>query len=125
VKNRFKQGLLVSSIVISSLSNAFAGTVVCGGTVDSLSYHASNKLRIRLSSMNQLVLFCDTDAEWVVPGASHVTSPGACNAMYSTFLSAKLSGASITNMYFDGDDVPTACNAWGSWKTANIRHYVY
>lgn len=117
--------IIAGVLLGTGISNSYAATVVCGGTVDMLSYHANNQLMVKLSSMNNPVFFCDTEAVWTVPGAGYSTSPGACKALYSTFLSARVTGTPISNMYFDGDEVPTACNAWGSWKRANIRHYIY
>jgi hypothetical protein len=41
------------------------------------------------------------------------------------FIAARESGREVTNVYFDGADVPAACDAWGQWKRANIRHFYY
>ena len=102
-----------------------AKSIVCAGTVTKLSYHSPNKFMIQLSSMNRPVFFCDASQEWTLAGGGRTTSPEACNTLYSTFLAAKLSNTIITNMYFDGDDVPDSCDAWDSWVNANIRHYLF
>lgn len=104
-------------------SQAHAGTVKCSGTVEDVSFHASDKLMIRLSSMNAPVFFCSPAAEWVVSGTHYRTSVETCKALYSTFLTARVSGLEIRNLYFDGDDVPTTCDSWGPWKSASIRHF--
>jgi hypothetical protein len=104
---------------------ASAATVVCAGTVITVSYHASGVLMIRLSSMNVPVFFCTPDSTWTTAGPGLTTEPEACKAMYATFLAARLSGTPLANVYFDGDAVPAACNAWSAWTNANIRHYLF
>ncbi|WP_372627601.1 hypothetical protein [Arsukibacterium sp.] len=101
-----------------------ANGLVCAGEVETLSYHADSQLMIKLSSMNTPVFFCSPDNQWVVNGTAYKTSPQACQAMYSTFLAAKMAGKPVANMYFDGDQVPASCNGWSSWAKANIRHYL-
>lgn len=103
---------------------AMAGTIICGGKVDQLAYHAPNRLMIKLDSMNTPVFFCNTEEEWSVPGTTTTTGPGACKTLYSTFLAAQLSGKVISNMYFDGDAAPGSCNTWGNFQNANIRYYI-
>src|SRR5688572_21988540 len=110
--------------------SAFGGEIVCAGTVTVLSYHANpasegGALYMRLSSMNTIVAVCSPDVVWTVPGTSYVTPPDTCKALYATLLSARLSGLPVNNMYFDGDSVPAACNAWSNWSRANIRHYAF
>ena len=102
-----------------------AATIVCSGTVEDVSYHASDKMMIRLSSMNTPVFVCSPAAEWVVTGTNYRTSAETCRALFSTFLTARISGIPIRNLYFDGGDVPATCDTWGSWKSANIRHFKF
>lgn len=104
--------------------NVVARELICSGEVDTLSYHTDSQLMIKLSSMNTPVFFCSPDNQWVVNGTAYKTSPQACQTMYSTFLAAKMAGKPVTNMYFDGDQVPGSCNGWSSWAKANIRHYL-
>jgi hypothetical protein len=117
------KALLCASLITGYPTIANANTVVCQGKVDRLSYHANNKLMIKLDSMNQPVFFCSPDTEWSVSGTSYVTGPETCKTMYSTFLAAQMSGKTISSMYFDGDDVSASCSEWGTWKAANIRHF--
>jgi len=114
--------IIVGALSVHSVLAA-AGTVVCSGKVESLAYHANNRLMVKLDSMNVPVFFCSPDSEWIVTGTDHKTGPETCKAMYSTFLAAKMSGLAINNMYFDGDQVPSTCNSWGNWQQANIRYY--
>jgi hypothetical protein len=93
-----------------------------------VSYHAQptgvgSQLYVRLSSMNTIVAICSPDVSWSVPSTVYVTPPEACKALYATLLAARLSGLTVNSMYFDGDAVPAACNAWGMWLRANVRHY--
>jgi hypothetical protein len=118
-------GVLAALVSVSAPVSALAGTLVCGGTVVTLSYHANGQFMIRLSDMNVPVFFCTPDSTWSLPAAAGVsTPPEACKAMYATFLAARLSGTPVNNMYFDGD-VPASCNAWPAWTSANIRHYLF
>ena len=129
-ENCYIQGASMNKVLILIVSIFYslvvqAKTVVCSGTVEQLSYHTPDKFMIQLSSMNEAVFFCNSSENWDVTGAGYITSPKACNILYSTFLAAKLSGKSITSMYFDGDGVPDSCNGWGPWSSANIRHFVF
>jgi len=107
---------------------AEAGTIVCGGTIDILQFDATSSgsgyFSIKLSSMNVPVYFCDPDGTFSAPGG-YTISATACRALYATFLSAKVSGLPVTNMYFDGSQVPASCDAWATWQSANIRHYLF
>lgn len=114
----------IFSLLVVGLSLPLsATTIVCSGKVDTLAYHSPNKLMIKLSGMNRPVFFCSPDAEWRVAGTSYVTGPETCKILYSTFLAIKMSEKTVANMYFDGDQVPSDCQSWGSWQQANIRYY--
>lgn len=81
---------------------------------------------LKLSGMNVPVFICSTDADWVVSGSlAGSTSPNACKTLYATFLTAKITGAVIHSMYFDGDQVPASCNAFANWTSVNVRYYNY
>jgi len=114
-----------SSLCLGALlsANSMAGTVVCSGHVQTLSYHANNKLMIKLDTMNEAVFFCSPESEWSVSGTVYVTGAETCKVLYSTFLAAKMSGRPVNGMYFDGDQVPASCDAWTRWSAANIRYF--
>ena len=114
--------LIINFVCLCSMS-AHGGTVVCDGKVVTLAYHASNTLRIKLDSMNDSVFFCNPDSEWSVAGTTYVTGPNTCKTMYSTFLAAKMADKPLSNVYFDGVQVPASCDGWGNWSNANIRYY--
>ena len=115
--------LLLVSTALFFHAHANAGTIVCSGTVEDISYHANDKLMIRLSSMNVPIFICNPSAEWVVAGTSYRTSAETCKTLFSTFLAARISGQEIRSLYLDGADVPASCGAWEPWKSANIRHF--
>lgn len=117
--------LVVGCLLMVAINPSYAATLVCSGKVEALSFHANNRLMIKLSGMNVPVFFCSPESEWIVAGTAFKTGPETCKALYSTFLAAKVAGETIKNMYFDGDQVPAACNAWASWQSANIRHFIY
>ncbi|MEN3157330.1 hypothetical protein ABC502_02985 [Alkalimonas sp. NCh-2] len=114
---------LVAGLLLMTSCSVTAGTIVCEGEVEVLGYHATDKMMIKLSSMNVPVHFCSPDREWSVSGTSYKTGPKTCQTLYSTFLAAKISGKTIYNVWFDGDEVPTSCDAWDSWANTNIRHF--
>lgn len=110
------------SLALSSIANS--ATVVCNGTVDQLAYHQPGQLMLRLSSMNVPIFICSTEADWNVPGSlSGTTTTSACKTIYATLLSARLTHNQISSMYFDGDDVPAACNAFSVWTKVNVRYF--
>jgi hypothetical protein len=112
----------VSLLAVSAATQA--GTVVCSGTVEAISYHANDLFMVRLSSMNLPVYFCNPEVAFT-PAPGYTTGPQTCKALYAMFLSARLTGTPVNNVYFDGPNVPATCDTWGSWVSANIRHFVY
>lgn len=116
-----------SFILLLALSSlpVFAGTIQCSGTVDKIGIHSSNKILLKLSSMNKAVFICSPSSEWRVSGTSYTTSPDMCNSLLSMLMHAKSTKADMGHVWFDGDDVPANCSEWGSWKTANIRYFMY
>jgi len=120
-----KSNKIISTVLMSLSINSYAGTVICSGTVDMLAYHAPDSMMVRLSSMNAPVTFCKPGQDFSVPGSNYVIDADTCKSIYSSFLSAKMSGKPIQTMYFDGDDVPASCDQWGSWKYAVIRYFTF
>lgn len=118
-----RRKLIFGVVILMNLVSAHAATLVCGGTIVTLAYHSPNRIMLRLSSMDNAVFFCNTDTEWSVAGTTYTTAPRACGALYSSFLSAKMSGLTVNSMYFDGNEVPATCDSWGKWKSANIRYF--
>jgi hypothetical protein len=115
-----------AAVVASAMVNsAQAGTVVCGGTITYLAFHAPNTFMIQMSSMNTPVFFCNPEATFSVTGTTYTTGPNTCKTLYASFLAVKASGGSIAGIYFDGDDTPATCDAWGAWKSANIRYFAF
>lgn len=117
--------LCITLLISLTITMTYAGTVVCSGTVKSISYHSPDRVYVRLSSMNTIVNICRTNSTHSVSGTSYTTAPETCQYFVSVLLAAKLSGKQITNMYFDGDQVPSSCNSWESWRQANVRHFQF
>jgi len=122
MKNNKSILVLISAIIFSL--NANGSEITCSGKVAALGYHANNQFMIQLDSMNAPVFFCNPDSQFTVSGTSYITGPETCKTMYSTFLAAQMSGKVITSLYFDGDQVPSSCNGWAAWSSANIRHFL-
>ena len=114
---------LLFSFFFSSLS--FGGTIQCGGTVEKLGLHASDKILLKLSSMNHPVFICNPNEEWNVSGTAQTTGAQTCKLMLSMLMHAKATNTYIGSVYFDGDEVPESCDSWGSWKNANVRYFLY
>ena len=123
-----KQGTSTRKIFAALAAGAIAtsvqgGTVVCSGTITQLAYHSPNGFMLQLSSMDAPVFFCNSETTFSVPGTTYTTGPNACKALYASFLAVKTTGGTINGLYFDGAETPATCNAWGNWKSANIRYF--
>lgn len=114
---------ILCSLLFST--NLFAGTVICSGTVDSVAYHANDKLMVKLSSMNYPVFFCNPSAQWTVAGSSYVMSAETCKTIFSMFLTAKASKQTISSVYFDGDSAPASCSTFAPWSSVFVRFVQY
>ena len=114
--------IILLFLVFSSYS--YAATIQCAGTVDKIGLHASDKLMLKLSSMNTAIFICSPSSEWSVPGTGYKTSTETCKSMLSMLMHAKATKADMGNVWFDGDDVPANCNAWQNWKNANVRYFL-
>lgn len=116
--------LATAIICLAMAANAQAASLYCNGAIAELSYHQGAGVMLRMSNMNYAVFICSTDSEWIVPGtAAGNTSVSACKTMYGTLLAAKLSGVQLTQMLFDGDIVPAACNLFAPWSRVNVRYF--
>ena len=120
----FIRNFLPAMLFLAFIADATAGAVSCAGTVEKLAFHTAGRLMIKLNSMNTPAFICSTDSDWIVAGTGYTTTPAACKALYATFLTAKATGGSIS-LIFDGDQVPTACNTWPVWGSANVRYFDY
>jgi len=126
IKNFMNKSLI--RMVLAALMSVMAtaansGTLMCSGTVAEVAYHSPGKLMVRLNSMNTGVIFCSTDSDWSVTGTEYgSTSPSACKALYSTFLTAKALGTTTVQIRFDGDSVPATCTSFAPWASVSIRY---
>jgi hypothetical protein len=103
----------------------YGSTLQCSGTVDKLGLHASDKIMLKLSTMNRAVFICSPSYDWEVAGTNYKTSSETCKSMLSMLMHAKATNAQMGNVWFDGDNVPESCDEWSSWKTANVRYFIY
>lgn len=79
---------------------------------------------LRLSSMNTGVIFCSTDSDWAVTGTDYGnTSPSACKALYSAFLTVRSLGTATVQIRFDGDSIPETCTSFAPWAAVSIRYF--
>jgi hypothetical protein len=113
--------LLASFVTVQ----ANAGTITCSGRILQVSYHSPDAFMIQLESMNLPVIFCRSNASYSVSGTTYTTSPESCRTLVGMFTAGKIAERSIGVMYFDGDAVPSACNAWPAWQSVNIRHFAW
>ena len=107
------------------VGSAHAGEIRCSGRVTQVNLHTNDAFMIQLDSMNYPVYFCNAkaNATWTVPGTPHTTSAETCRALIAIVLTAKAQDKALRSMYFDGDQVPTSCNTWAPWSSANIRYF--
>ena len=118
--------IVALAAAVTLYGNCHAGSLSCSGTVEKLVYHQPGNLMIQLSSMNAPVFICNTDSEWVVPGSlSGNTTVSACKTIYATFLAAKTTRTPLSNLLFDGDQVPASCTGFTNWLRANVRYYEF
>ena len=115
----------IAFAALFACSNAFAGSLVCSGTVESVGYHDRDKLMVKLSSMNTSVFFCNPNAEWQAPGTGRVMNPETCKSLFATFLSARATKEPISVVHFDGDNVPSTCSGFENFKDVFIRFVNY
>ena len=113
---------IVVALITTSLQ---AGTLVCSGTVEKIGLHAPDKIMLKLSSMNTAIFICNPNTNWTISGTSYTTSAKTCSSMLAMFMHAKATNASVGSVYFDGAAVPTSCDSWANWSSANIRFFLY
>jgi len=122
--------LSVALLAASATTPAFAGTVVCAGTVTELTYTMEGGsfdpiVLLRLSSMNTPVKVCSLSQNWTI--GVFTTTPTACKALYGAMLAARLSGNAVNDVYFDfSGSSPSTCTGWSYTPTqqqASVRNY--
>jgi hypothetical protein len=122
--SNFARLVLLAVALATLTSSAHSAALYCNGsTVAQLSYHGKGTLYVRLANMNTAVGICSFDADWAPAGSlTGTTSPSSCKAIYAALLAAKHSGQPISQMLFDGEQVPANCSSWGPWAQANLRY---
>lgn len=121
---RVTRGFIVALAALSA-SVAQAATLTCAGKVSQVILHANDSFMLQLDSMNAPVFFCKPNAAWSVAGTGYTTSAETCRALIAVFLAAKAQDKAFSLVYFDGEEVPAACNSWAQWRSANIRYFLW
>jgi hypothetical protein len=118
-------GIAISLAAAAHAIQCQAATVVCSGTVEQIAYYNPGLIMVRLSSMNNPVFICSTDAPFTEPNAGYATTVQACKVLYAGLLTAKTTNSPIQAMYFDAATVPSTCATWPAWAYAQVRYYVH
>ena len=112
---RFIAAALFSAPVIVT-----AGTITCGGTIDMVVVHQPGFVGVKLTSMNDYAFVCRIDADYTPAGAATIT-PTVCKALYAGLVTAKVNKLNVTNLWFDGDAVPSSCTTWAGGAVSSIK----
>lgn len=121
MKKKIMNGSLALVALLSGVAQA--GSLTCSGRVTQVNMHANDTFMLKLDSMDYPVYFCRTNGTFSVSGTQFTTSAETCRTLIALFLTAKVTEKRLSVIYFDGDEVPTACNAFGPWKNVNIRYF--
>lgn len=116
---------VVLAVSMFSTSLTQAATLTCAGKIKQVNYHSPDSFMLQLDSMDAPVFFCKPNATWTVTGTTYSTTAESCRTLIGIFLTAKAQDKALAVIYFDGDEVPTSCSAWGSWKSANVRYFAW
>jgi hypothetical protein len=69
--NNKAAGIISKFLIIFLFSTmCLGGTITCSGTVDKLGLHASDKIMLKLSTMNRAVFICSPSYDWEVGAQS-------------------------------------------------------
>jgi hypothetical protein len=94
--------------------------ITCTGTVTTIGIHGTNRVILRLSSMNTLVQICDLGQ---TVGTTYPNTADQCKADYATLVAAYTLGTTIT-VYFDNVQTGTNCGNFAGWELA-VARWVY
>jgi hypothetical protein len=114
--------LLICTVLCSSyvqLANATDG-IICNGTIATLGVHGTDRVMLRLSSMNAPVQICHLNS---TIGNTYPITAEQCKVAYSTLLTAYSLGKTI-KIWFDNVETGTSCTTFKAWEVATAR-WVY
>lgn len=89
----------------------------CTGIVSTIGIHGTNRVMLRLSSMNTVVQICDLGQS---VGTTYPNTPDQCKADYATLVTAYALGTNIS-VWFDNVQTGTNCGNFAPWELAVAR----
>ncbi|MCH2160082.1 MAG: hypothetical protein MK096_15035 [Oleiphilaceae bacterium] len=98
-------------------SHAVNNAISCTGTIATVGVHGTDRVMLRLSSMNTIVQICHLGQTL---GTHYAITPEQCKLAYSTLLAAYAMGKTI-NVYFDNVENGSSCSTFKSWEVATAR----
>lgn len=102
---------------VFSLSTYATDAISCNGTISTLGVHGTDRVILKLSSMNTHVQICHLNN---TIGTMYPITPEQCKVAYSTLLTAFSMKKSI-GVYFDNVETGTSCSTFASWEVATAR----
>ena len=103
--------------VVMSKNSYATDAIVCEGTVATIGVHGTDRVILRLSSMNTVVNICNLNSTL---GTTYPISAEQCKAAYSTLLTAYSLGKTMS-IYFDNVQTGTSCSNFAAWEVATAR----
>ncbi len=96
---------------------AATNSIKCIGTVSVIGVHSTDRVILRLSSMNDVVQICSLSQTM---GTAFPVTVEQCKAAYSTFLTAYSLNTTMT-VWFDNVQTGTSCSTFSGWEVATAR----
>lgn len=91
--------------------------IACAGTIKTVGIHGTDRVFLRLSSMNAGVQICALNKTL---GTTFPISAEQCKLVYSTLLTAYSLNKSMS-VYFDNVQNGTSCSTFTAWEVATAR----
>jgi len=107
--------VIFSVLTTSALA---ANSFSCEGAVAEVGIHGTNKVVLKLTSMNTVVNICNPEQQL---GSTYPVSPEQCKLAYSTLLTAYAMDKKI-RVYFDNVVTGDSCGSFKSWEVATVRY---
>ena len=111
--------VLSTTLLCSVFTNISYATdaISCTGTISTLGVHGTDRVMLKLSSMNEIVQICHLNN---TIGSTYPITPEQCKVAYSTLLAAYSMQKSI-NVFFDNVQTGTSCSTFAAWEVATAR----
>lgn len=109
---------LVPIILFININTAYAAnSFSCVGKIDKVGIHGTNRVILKLTSMNTVVNICSPEDS---RGSVYPVSPEQCKLAYSTLLSAFAMDMEMS-VFFDNVATGTNCSNFAPWELATAR----